>query len=210
MTQPSEGDSARFSDEVDQDTIELELTPEHLLWLSESARQGPPQAKPATEPVPTGPDAERQLRQKTPSSDVVARIRRWPLATAAGVVGFLAGALTMWGGAHREPNHAPPPPPPPVPIVATTAASAPPAPVENEPPAEPNQAPPLRVKNPFDASEVFEFPPGTSKADARQLVADILLERARDRRPAVKIAKPTGANRTAPTGSRQDTGLAQN
>ena len=37
---------------------------------------------------------------------------------------------------------------------------------------------PLRVANPFDASEVFEFPAGTSEADAHEAVAGFLLERA--------------------------------
>ena len=37
---------------------------------------------------------------------------------------------------------------------------------------------PLRVANPFDASEIFEFPAGTSEADAQEAVAGFLLERA--------------------------------
>ena len=37
---------------------------------------------------------------------------------------------------------------------------------------------PLRVANPFDASEVFEFPAGTSEADAHEAVAGFLIERA--------------------------------
>jgi hypothetical protein len=41
---------------------------------------------------------------------------------------------------------------------------------------------PVRVQNPFDASEVFEFPPGTSAADARDAVADVLMKRAAERR----------------------------
>jgi hypothetical protein len=37
---------------------------------------------------------------------------------------------------------------------------------------------PLRVENPFDASEVFEFPAGTSEADAQEAIAGFLIERA--------------------------------
>jgi hypothetical protein len=37
---------------------------------------------------------------------------------------------------------------------------------------------PVRVANPFDASEVFEFPAGTSEADAHEAIADFLMERA--------------------------------
>jgi hypothetical protein len=40
----------------------------------------------------------------------------------------------------------------------------------------------VRVTNPFDATEVFEFPAATTKTDAREAVAELLLQRARDRR----------------------------
>jgi hypothetical protein len=40
---------------------------------------------------------------------------------------------------------------------------------------------PTRFTNPFDASETFEFPPGTTVDDARNSVAEILFERARER-----------------------------
>jgi hypothetical protein len=35
--------------------------------------------------------------------------------------------------------------------------------------------------NPFDATEKFTFPPGTSKADARDQMASLLLQRATER-----------------------------
>jgi hypothetical protein len=40
---------------------------------------------------------------------------------------------------------------------------------------------PVRVRNEFDRSEVFEFPPGTSRQEAREQVAQILLQRAIER-----------------------------
>ena len=40
----------------------------------------------------------------------------------------------------------------------------------------------VRFANPFDKSEVFEFPAGTSKAEARDAVADLLMKRAMERR----------------------------
>jgi hypothetical protein len=40
---------------------------------------------------------------------------------------------------------------------------------------------PVRFTNPFDATEVFEFPSGTSETKAQQAVADLLLQRAHDR-----------------------------
>jgi hypothetical protein len=48
-------------------------------------------------------------------------------------------------------------------------------------PAEP-QGTPVRVNNAFDATEVFEFPQGTTESEARDAVAELLLSRARDRR----------------------------
>jgi hypothetical protein len=56
-------------------------------------------------------------------------------------------------------------------------------PVEEEAPAPVSvAAPPVRIVNSFDKTEVFEFPAGTSKADARAAVADILMKRALERR----------------------------
>jgi hypothetical protein len=51
---------------------------------------------------------------------------------------------------------------------------------------------PVRFSNPFDASEVFEFPAGTSDEQARQSVAALLLARAREREvsDAVKGSRP--------------------
>ena len=40
---------------------------------------------------------------------------------------------------------------------------------------------PVLFANPFDANEVFEFPAGTSEAEARDAVAGILMERAMQR-----------------------------
>lgn len=44
--------------------------------------------------------------------------------------------------------------------------------------ASPVEAEPVRLTNPFDAKEVFEFSPGTTQDAAREAVADILMKRA--------------------------------
>ena len=54
---------------------------------------------------------------------------------------------------------------------------------------------PMLIKNPFDRTEAFEFPPGTSKAEAREAVAKLLMERAQDRLPLLAEA----SRRRAPT-----------
>jgi hypothetical protein len=50
---------------------------------------------------------------------------------------------------------------------------------------------PLRVANPFDASEVFEFPAGTSEADAQDAIAGFLIERA-SRRGVTRASRHDG------------------
>jgi hypothetical protein len=72
---------------------------------------------------------------------------------------------------------------------ATAAAATPPAPSTDQPAT-------VRFVNPFDKKEVFEFPPGTSQADARDAVADLLAERARDRRGQL-VKTPSRNGKTA-------------
>ena len=47
--------------------------------------------------------------------------------------------------------------------------------------ASPAETEPVRLTNPFDAKEVFEFSPGTTQDAAREAVADILMKRAMSR-----------------------------
>jgi hypothetical protein len=54
------------------------------------------------------------------------------------------------------------------------------APEISQPP--PPQAEPVTFANPFDTTEIFQFPSGTSETEARQLVAELLTERARERK----------------------------
>ena len=44
------------------------------------------------------------------------------------------------------------------------------------------RSPVVQVINPFDATEVFELPAGTAESEARNATAELLLERARERR----------------------------
>jgi hypothetical protein len=50
--------------------------------------------------------------------------------------------------------------------------------------------PPVRVPNPFDKKEVFEFPPGTTSEEAHAAIADTLLERARERQAEYDARHP--------------------
>lgn len=50
---------------------------------------------------------------------------------------------------------------------------------------------PLRIANPFDSTEIFEFPAGTSEADAQEAIAGFLIERA-TRRGVARDRRHTG------------------
>ena len=64
----------------------------------------------------------------------------------------------------------------------------------------------MRIKNPFDRTETFEFPPGTSKAEAREAIAKLLMERAHDRLPLLaEAARRRGA--TAKHGTHESSEL---
>lgn len=57
-----------------------------------------------------------------------------------------------------------------------------PEPETVSPPISPEPAlPPVKFVNPFDHNEVFEFPAGTSRTEARRKVAELLMERAQGR-----------------------------
>jgi hypothetical protein len=114
---------------------------------------------------------------------------------ALGTVGHRAGHGSTQQRKQAQPPvaraHDPAIPPKPA------AATSPPAIGSAIPADSPVEAPanqPVRFKNPFDASEVFEFPPGTSTAEARRTVAAILLQRGRER-VAHKTAVTPGASR---------------
>jgi hypothetical protein len=63
----------------------------------------------------------------------------------------------------------------------TPVRSARPAPPEA--PAAPDEPVQVRVTNPFDKTEVFNFPAGTSETDAQLAVARLLMQRAQERQP---------------------------
>jgi hypothetical protein len=55
--------------------------------------------------------------------------------------------------------------------------------------ATPVALPPVRYANPFDPGEIFEFPAGTSPRQAHDSVAQILLDRARQRLASLPEAR---------------------
>ena len=168
---------ARFrdmTDRADDDTIELQLSAEELEVLTRAAE---PEA-----PVADSKSFEMQLRA----------IGLPVILTVVAFAVLLSGVKYVTLAQEQE-------------VAAVLPAASAPvrrsdAPTSDVPPT--SSAPePVRFTNPFDKYEVFEFPPGTSEVEARDAVADLLLQRARDRvrRPAqqIRVAQPVSAQLTA-------------
>jgi hypothetical protein len=166
--------------------------------VSEAVEHGAPAARQAAE----------ALEQETPAGSLravsVARAPRTSRQFALGL-GMVAAAAGLLGGvAYLATARAPHP----IPIVAdsgsrpTTASESPtsaPAltpletPIET-PPVTPDV--PVRFKNPFDRSEVFEFPAGTSRTEMRDAVAELLSQRALERQ-SLFVKRPRRNTKTA-------------
>jgi len=174
MTKASGGGSAEVANAADTNIIELELTREDALALSRAAERqqagavlstSRPRPSPAPRPNETLP------------LDLAASSGGWHLVIAT-VVLAIAVTLALGRAAHRAAQSLTPVPTAAIKI-PTSHARAPTLPAESQQP--------VRVRNPFDTSEEFEFPPGTSATEAREWVAELLLQRARDRLMAGRV-----------------------
>ena len=166
MIPGSEGPTiAGSAHDSSDDTIELNLTGEEEPALSRAAEAARATARPdESGPVLSVPEYPNCAFRRTARIDLVCNV-----ISAVAVPGIAVAFL--WPAPDRHP-------PAPAPAVASAAPLAELAPAG---PAEPQGAP-VRIKNAFDATEVFEFPPGTTESEAREAVAERLLHRARDRR----------------------------
>ncbi len=170
MTPGSEGPTtADSAHDSSNDTIEVELTGEQELGLSRAAEATQATARPG--PVlSTG--YENHATRRSARVDFVCNV-----TFAVAVIGTAVASL--WAASNRHP---------PAPAVISAAPLTEVAPAR---PAEPPGAP-VRMKNAFDATEVFEFPPGTTESEAREAVAELLLSRARDRGAEVLALRRAG------------------
>jgi hypothetical protein len=141
---------------VGEDTVELELTVSEQLVLARAAEVA------MTPVVPYRAGYDTFVYTRTRRADVAGTI------TFAALVCGITAAVG-WHALVAEPSAR---------AIATTAViqSAPAVRVEPPPPAV------VQVQNPFDATEIFEFPAETSEAEARTAIAELLLQRARERR----------------------------
>jgi len=157
MTKQLERYTGGLTDAQWEDTIELELGAEQMLALSRA------DAAIRSNLVPV-PSTEKSF-SNAPKDERDA----WPaVILCISVVSVLSGAITYLATTPALPAY-----------VGANAVIRPAAP-EATAPLSADKAP-VRFTNPFDATEVFEFPSGTSEAEARQAVADLLLQRAQDR-----------------------------
>jgi hypothetical protein len=164
------------------DTIELELTGERELALSRAAEAAratacPDESRPVFSSVP---EHDNFASRRTARIDFVCNV-----TFAVAVLGIAMAYL--WPASDRL-----------LPAPAVTSA-APVAAVVPAAPAEPQGAP-VRIRNAFDTTEVFEFPPGITESEAREAVAELLLSRARDRR-AQGLALRLAGNRQPDRGA---------
>lgn len=141
----------------DEPSTEVELSAQDLMGLSPES------------------EIERQLADEIPSEPAVRRQRSLlPVTVGVGLAIVAATAFAAFFKGSTDP--APPP------KVVTTWHPAPEPVLMQEAPA-PVAEPPVKFRNPFDKTEVFEFPAGTSRTEARDAVAEILMQRALERHP---------------------------
>lgn len=191
MTNSCSDTSVNSMGPEDDDTIELELSESAMQLLSQAAAVPLEAPCPATKsPAANAPETPTAARKEAPRGSAAStRPPRFGLFFAvATVASALLIAVVYLAAAHvRRPD-------PVVPRVV--AAPAAPVSVTPPPPSPSTDATPVRFVNPFDRKEVFEFPPGTSEADAHQAVAELLSQRARERQ-SLLTKVPRRAGKTA-------------
>lgn len=153
---------------------------------TERAR-GSLQLVPITPPPPT-PSTARPTPGRQTLRSIGRRVFRpstFGVRTAAALVSVAAViAIALWPRTPTpEPAVTPTTTPAPTgvqPVLGPLNEATPPAAAVGV--APPSTEPPvLRIQNPFDPTEVFEFPAGTAYVDARDQVAQLLITRARAR-----------------------------
>lgn len=180
MMNAFEAGPGEVPDDPGEDTIELELSPQDFLTLSRPAEE---QSAPAPLGAAMLTCAEPAVTEVSSVARDTPRRDRWPLARVAGILGIAAAVMAIGSAAHLA-------------VVGRSVTTAAinlsgPAAATTGAPAE-SISPRVRIRNPFDPSEVFEFSPGTSEAEARESVAKILLQRARDRQLRSRGAQRVG------------------
>jgi len=156
----------------EEEIAEIELSAEELRGLTQTRGS----AAPAANAPLAAPSQAAAAEIASPG------VGRWKAAAAiTGMGSVLALAATIgYQGLRSAPAV-----PPPAPTVEQIDEPQPPQVI-----AQVSDQPLVRVPNPFDKSEVFEFPAGTTPDAARAAIADTLLERARERQAEYDAKHP--------------------
>lgn len=176
------------------ETIELELTPDQLRHLSRAAAEAAEAQEAVAAQFPAVAIREPEPTPFTPPQPLLtpgapSRVRRWqPLALAKIAAATITYVAFAWWSASQLAAR-----PQPQPVAVATHPTPIPAPAM----AAASSAPAVHFVNPFDKKEVFEFPAGTTPAESRDKVAQILLERAHARQSRWEGIKPVVNVRTA-------------
>jgi hypothetical protein len=166
------------SSPASDDTVEFQLSEDELLRISQAADAAQLRSAEAVPPVVVPKPAAR-IRGEDQS------LRRRPRNTIGGWAGAAAiyaafMAFAWWGVAA-------------IPVQQTPHAAA--AKIPNAAISRtimPTTLPPatVQVRNPFDATELFEFPAGTTDAESHKKVAQLLWQRAHERQAQWAHIKP--------------------
>jgi hypothetical protein len=175
MAKRSQAQKTARAGDSNEETIEFELPGDQLLALSEAGRE----AQTATIPV-------KLIADPAIAASLVRKRRHLRPAPLVAIVVLLT-TIAWWTAATRRTTERD------ASVATVPSLTAPPP--QSEPALDPDA--PVKIRNPFDANEVFEFPAGTDPTAARQSVAELLLQRARERQAtnhnhAPRIAKSQG------------------
>lgn len=164
-------------------TVETEMNARDLRRLNDEFLGKPAEPNASVQHAATAPRAASKARPASRSSMLRTSLVVVVSVATVGMIG--AGALRA-----SDKRAALPAPPP----VALPVADPEPVmqAVEVAPPPQP-----VVLVNPFDASERFTFPPGTSKAEAREQMATLLLQRAAERGAHLPRSRKLAADRRA-------------
>jgi hypothetical protein len=196
MKAPAGGVAGFDADPDDEDTIEMVLTPADMRLLAQAAGEPQRQATSVPESTAPSPTTDSTL-QSMPSQTTTrpgnsANLARGALAGVAGALVIIVAIASVSTARLTTDRKATPAPERHQLVAAAASAASEPSP---QAAAAVPDAQPLHYKNPFDKSEVFEFPAGTTLEEARQSVADLLLQRAHGRhiRPGLQHSRVNGA-----------------
>lgn len=181
MTRVPPGGTAYFDADSDEDTIEMVLTPADVRLLAQAAEEQQRAATVAdsTPPPPTTDSILPSMPSQTTSTHNSASLVRGALAGVAGALVIVVAIASVSTARLTTATKASSPPE--TPKLVAAAAATPPAATPEPPQPTVAEAQPLRFRNPFDKSEVFEFPAGTTLEEARASVANLLRQRAQER-----------------------------